>query len=113
MLASTVQFSKNGRPPTNLAACRHTTRRRFDHSRGPTAGTNRPEGQTQTPDPSGPNSVPDTTPTPHTVHSLATSTGAKRPEAASTNRCSTLEHPLPHTRGQTGLCTDQDITFNR
>ena len=25
-----------------------------------------------------------------------------------TNRCSTLEHLLPHTRGQTGLWTDYD-----
>ena len=99
-----------GPPPTPAPtpAPRSTGQRCGSHAMGVLAST-RPEGELA-PEPSGPNNVSGTGPHPRPL-STPPKRGRTRepgPGPAPTNRCSTREHPLPHTRGQTGLCTDQD-----
>lgn len=78
---------------------------RFDRSEGPISRPRRPEGGFRP-------SLQDPTtcqapPPPHTAFHCPRQIGSlylrHETVSAPTNRCSTLEHPLPHTRGQTGL----------
>src|SRR6478672_2826046 len=123
MLASTVKFSKYNRHPTPTTSTArglgrahnqknqptHTTRANQTPQKGARparAGTCRPILQDpttcQTPHPPSP-----------TFHCRNPHEGSCRPvlvrdtRTVSSNRCSTLEHPLPHVRGQTGLCHHQ------
>ena len=117
MLASTVKFSTYNRHPTGG----HNTT--SHHQQGPPTRANHtpatpPPHRQETrpaPGPSGPNNVPDTHPHnhPRSTHNPPTRAHPPRGQAAGTNerphgqaptnRCSTHEHPPPHTRGRTGL----------
>jgi hypothetical protein len=93
------------------------------HNQKHPAHTTRPtknhvlRGRLVLPDPSGPNNVSDThpnhrhVPLPHVPKKTQLVLVSDRLDQVSSNRCSTLEHPLPHTRGQTGLWhhTDQTV----
>jgi hypothetical protein len=112
MLASTVQFSKNGRPPTNLAPTAATSAATVRPWQGSWA-VRRPEERACARSPQDPTTCqapPPPAPRSPTRSEDRARTSKDEPMKAPTNRCSTLEHPLPHTRGQTGLCTDQGQT---
>src|SRR4051794_11084195 len=118
MLASTVKFSKYNRHPTPTTttvaiSAGPTTRKTSPH----TPPSNRPDPVRPGPARAGacrpilqdPTTCQGTHPKPPAAfHSLPPS-GDQRVVLTSSsstrrqNRCSTLEHPLPHTRGQTGL----------
>jgi hypothetical protein len=117
MLASTVKFSKYNRHPAPDTAklrhrqgprpeetSRHTHPRAVETTR---AGTCRPILQDPTTCQAPTRTTPRST-AEHPPRGAAAACTSAMTRPAPNNRCSTLEHPLPHTRGQTGLCTDQE-----
>src|SRR3954463_6673608 len=117
MLASTVKFSKYNRHPAPDTAklrhrqgprpeetSRHTHPRAVETTR---AGTCRPILQDPTTCQAPTRTTPRST-AEHPPRGTAAACTSAMTRPAPNNRCSTLEHPLPHTRGQTGLCTDQE-----
>src|SRR5689334_4366507 len=120
MLASTVKFSKYNRHPTPTTASCDLGEAHDQKKPAHTHQSNRPDPERARPARAGTCRPilqdPTTCQTPHPLNRLVPLRSFRRTCACtedlstrtvSNNRCSTLEHPLPHTRGQTGLCHHQ------